>query len=587
MKKKLKLAYEDLSYSGKLKLVFYIIFFVIALTFIVLGILIARFLTAGVYDRNQEKLAVITYSMQNEMEQVQSLTTEINQNETFQLELVQANNSNYSSHENHKVRKDLQDELNWLLVNKQNIKNVLIYNTNLNRITGKLVDQNSAFQEVRIAEEVAKLPKDDRIGKWYFDKNMQEAIYVRNLFSTRESVNNRVGMMAIYLNMTFVQELLDESSIFSEKDYLVLKNDQQFSTTNSTLFQTHSKSFEVLQKAFSAAQGYRVESLNGLKYYVLQKDIQIGSHVFQLEYFLLNQQLIEKVIYMIFGYFIFVVLLLLLCFKVVNKFIARLVTPVNTLAKTMQKFKGEENLHELTKDLDFSRKDEIGVLNNNFNDLVSQIQDLIIKQYQAKMLNQEIEYKFLQAQLDPHFLYNTLNSINWMAINKDEEEISEMVTALAVLLRSKFDRKNEYHLIREELEIINAYLSIQSIRFKNRLHFIIDIDEVTLNYKIPQLIIQPLIENSVKYGVEKQNTPLNIQLTIEIEKHFLKITVCDDGPGFENRPPISKQSTGVGLKNIKNRISVIYGENAKMVITSKAYFETKVTIYLPIDKIIK
>lgn len=290
---------------------------------------------------------------------------------------------------------------------------------------------------------------------------------------------------------------------------------------------------------------------------------------------------------MIFGYFIFVVLLLLLCFKVVNKFIARLVTPVNTLAKTMQKFKGEENLHELTKDLDFSRKDEIGVLNNNFNDLVSQIQDLIIKQYQAKMLNQEIEYKFLQAQLDPHFLYNTLNSINWMAINKDEEEISEMVTALAVLLRSKFDRKNEYHLIREELEIINAYLSIQSIRFKNRLHFIIDIDEVTLNYKIPQLIIQPLIENSVKYGVEKQNTPLNIQLTIEIEKHFLKITVCDDGPGFENRPPISKQSTGVGLKNIKNRISVIYGENAKMVITSKAYFETKVTIYLPIDKIIK
>lgn len=217
MKKKLKLAYEDLSYSGKLKLVFYIIFFVIALTFIVLGILIARFLTAGVYDRNQEKLAVITYSMQNEMEQVQSLTTEINQNETFQLELVQANNSNYSSHENHKVRKDLQDELNWLLVNKQNIKNVLIYNTNLNRITGKLVDQNSAFQEVRIAEEVAKLPKDDRIGKWYFDKNMQEAIYVRNLFSTRESVNNRVGMMAIYLNMTFVQELLDSLQFFQKK----------------------------------------------------------------------------------------------------------------------------------------------------------------------------------------------------------------------------------------------------------------------------------------------------------------------------------------------------------------------------------
>lgn len=213
--------------------------------------------------------------------------------------------------------------------------------------------------------------------------------------------------------------------------------------------------------------------------------------------------------------------------------------------------------------------------------MIHQIEELVINDYQSKLLTKEMEYKFLQAQLDPHFLYNTLNSINWMALGKGETEISEMVTSLAFLFRNKLDSGDSFWSLQEEMEVIQAYLNIQSNRFDTRLIFKSDIQDDAFRFRMLKLIIQPLIENAVKYGVEKVNRPVTILLKIVVQETTIKIAVSDDGPGFEKSKDSTNHSTGLGLENIRSRIQLVYGKKATLSIHSKAYDNTTVTILLP------
>ena len=251
----------------------------------------------------------------------------------------------------------------------------------------------------------------------------------------------------------------------------------------------------------------------------------------------------------------------------------------------MQRFKGESDLETLQAlqqpEALRSRQDEIGKLYASFQQLISEIQDFIIKDYQTKLLASEMEFRFLQAQLDPHFLYNTLNSINWLAINKGDWEISEMVTSLSKLLRKKLDNKHEFTMIKEELDLIRAYIKIQSVRFDERLIYKEQVDHNLLEEGIPQLILQPLVENSIKYGVERFDRPVTILVSIYRSENSLVLKVTDDGPGFGNISEPNEKSTGVGIANIKSRLSIIYNEKSSLNIESEENTQTTVTIKLP------
>ncbi|KAF1299607.1 hypothetical protein BAU15_02890 [Enterococcus sp. JM4C] len=572
--------YKKLSYSGKFKLIFYSVFIAIALAFIVLGLMASQMLSDEVYERNQEKLSVLTYNVQAQMEQIQTLTTELNQNETFQLNLEKKNNEELSGGELHGLRNALQVELNWLLVNKQNIKRVLIFDDSLANVSGNIISGESTFQDFSIYNTIKALPADDTIGEWFLDENVQEAIYVRNLFSTRHSVNERIGVMVAYLNLNFVDDLLADASLFSSDDYLTLAYQEQISSTNYELFKKHKKDRQLIDPKMKGLRN-SVESLGGEKYFVQKKMFQVGSNQFTVGYYMENRQLLAQVFQIITVYFIIMAIILLLGFKIVEGLIARLVSPINKLASTMQKFEGEESFKSLSEDLDMDLRDEVGVLNHSFKKMIDEIQELVIKEYHSELLTKEMEYRFLQAQLDPHFLYNTLNSINWLAIDHEEDEISEMVSSLAVLLQSKFDQKKQYHSIQEELDIVQAYLNIQFIRFKERLRFSQEVDRQLLSSQVPKLILQPLIENAIKYGLEQQDEPVNIHLVIKNEQSGIRIDVSDNGAGFENSLKNKKKSTGVGLENIRERITIIYGELATLEIDSQPYILTRVSIYLP------
>lgn len=384
--------------------------------------------------------------------------------------------------------------------------------------------------------------------------------------------------LVVYINMTFVSELMHDTSFFSTDDFVSMEYENQVASTNTYLFQLLNIPSHKQQS--SSVDRYQVQVLGNQKFFTLFKNIQIGNNQFIISYYMKNSRILSDVIRTTLFYFVLITCIFVVGSNIIRIFLGKLVLPINNLAQKMGRFDGgEDNFNKLREGLDIFRQDEIGILNKSFVSMIEEIQELIQREYQAKLLTKEMEYKFLQAQLDPHFLYNTLNSIQWLAVSEGNDEIAEMVASLGLLLRARLDQQKVYYKLDEELELIKAYIYIQSLRFKSRLIFSLDISEKVKNEMIPQLCIQPLVENAVKYGVGRQNKPVHIQLKIKRRKAFLIIEVIDDGPGFQNQE--ENDSTGLGLENIRKRIISLYGDNAVMEITSIPYKETKVRIILP------
>ncbi|WP_026962731.1 sensor histidine kinase [Alicyclobacillus herbarius] len=219
--------------------------------------------------------------------------------------------------------------------------------------------------------------------------------------------------------------------------------------------------------------------------------------------------------------------------------------------------------------------DEIGELYTNFDLMMQRINDLIEENYVKELLVKEAEFQALQAQINPHFLYNTLNSINWLARMNHQDTISRMVEALASLLRQMTDRHDTLVSLADELTIVGNYLTIQKVRFGDRLHCEIAIDDALKACQIPKLTIQPLVENAIKHGLEKVEGQLSIRIrAVECDSDLL-VMVVDDGPGADETVFAQSlsgvgeaTSNKIGLRNIDRRIQAVFGEDYGLSVES-------------------
>ena len=192
----------------------------------------------------------------------------------------------------------------------------------------------------------------------------------------------------------------------------------------------------------------------------------------------------------------------------------------------------------------------------------------------------------LQAQINPHFLYNTLNSINWMIRGNKNDEAAEMTVALGVILRSALS-KEQFFTLEEELDILKRYIIIQEFRYRKRAVFHVS-SHVSGSYLIPHMTIQPLVENSIYHGVEKMLTPCTISVSLREEINRIRIQVSDDGPGMTADElqaartfSIESKEHGIGLKNIYERLKMAFDQEAEFDISSSLGKGTTVTIRIP------
>lgn len=250
-----------------------------------------------------------------------------------------------------------------------------------------------------------------------------------------------------------------------------------------------------------------------------------------------------------------------------------------------------ESMHKVEEGnlaIDYRESDikELEELNDNFNYMVIQLVKLVKQVQNDERKASKAELKSLEAQLDPHFLFNTLNTIKALARINNQKEIYDISLKLGILLRSNLNNKSTTTTIGESVSLVNDYLTIQQIRFGDKLQVSYDIEDDVSNVVIPKLIIQPLVENSIKHGLEPKIGDWIISISAKIINSRLVICVADNGVGlkkdFNSDIKSFKNTSHVGLYNIYRRLDIHYNGDMSFSINREADNYTIARIELPL-----
>lgn len=242
---------------------------------------------------------------------------------------------------------------------------------------------------------------------------------------------------------------------------------------------------------------------------------------------------------------------------------------------------------------DVKQKDEVGILGMEFNRMLRRMKELISEIYVIQSRKKEADLEALQSQINPHFIYNTLETIRMTAEINDDEEVAEMTFTLGKLLRYSINRGRETVELKEEMQHLERYLQLLRYRFNNRFNMTFEIPQELLNFPVMKLTFQPIVENAIIHGVEGKPNEVSIRLSAEMKEQLIIFSIKDEGAGMDGVTlDLLRQSmngtrdsggskTGVGLRNVNERIKLHYGEMYGLEIESKWGDGTTVYLKLP------
>lgn len=240
---------------------------------------------------------------------------------------------------------------------------------------------------------------------------------------------------------------------------------------------------------------------------------------------------------------------------------------------------------------EISTRDEVGQLGRSLNKMIVEMQNLIDRLIKEEHEKKEVELEALHAQINPHFLYNTLNTIKWMAKIQGNTSVSRAIVALIKLLRVSTNLGTDTITLREEIDYVDNYVVIQKLKYNEAINVRHYIDEACMNVMMPKLILQPIVENAIIYGITEDHKDINIALSAYMKDNELFIEITDDGPGIKTDvvEAILKDKSDknrfskVGLNNINQRIKLYYGSEYGLSIETEIGVGTKIIVKIPVS----
>lgn len=322
-------------------------------------------------------------------------------------------------------------------------------------------------------------------------------------------------------------------------------------------------------------------------YFVAKKDMHTMCYVVRLdEAALINER--DTMEYVFYCLLFFLIILVIL---VITFFHRKITKPVHTLIIAAQSIADGKYGYKLPK---ITSSQEFGYLGEKFNMMSERLQYQFEKIYLEELALRDAKIKTLQSQINPHFLNNTLEIINWEARLSQNERVSGMIEALSTMLNSTMNRKEELMItLEEELLYVDAYLYIIKQRFQHKFEFIQEIEEVLMKRKVPRLIIQPIVENAVEHGMNMEEKG-SVRIRIYEKQQDLWIEIEDNGSLQEedrkkidallcsNKGEEQQQYTNVGIRNVNQRLKILYGDAYGLTISSneKGFTVSKMNIKL-------
>ncbi|MFD0681329.1 MULTISPECIES: sensor histidine kinase [unclassified Paenibacillus] len=285
----------------------------------------------------------------------------------------------------------------------------------------------------------------------------------------------------------------------------------------------------------------------------------------------------KSIVWLTLLFLFFCILFILVMFKVIK--------PIKILHRSMVKV-GNGDFASIA---DIQGNDEIATLSHKFNAMVLNLRKLIERLSEEQQRKEEARFQALQAQVKPHFLFNTLNSIKWTARLSGAEHVSQMITSLGKLLSYAMNNDREVTILKEELDFLQSYVNLQNVRFNNEVSLDIRVPEVLLEAKLLKFTLQPLVENSIIHG---KRSPLSITIEAYIDQGDLLIVVKDNGIGnqrpllesVEDKQLTSSKFSGIGLNNINDRLKMHFGEAYGLTFESGETEGVVVTVRIPFLK---
>jgi two-component system sensor histidine kinase YesM len=240
-----------------------------------------------------------------------------------------------------------------------------------------------------------------------------------------------------------------------------------------------------------------------------------------------------------------------------------------------------------------SSRDEIGMLGESYNKLGSHIRELKEQLIRDETHKKEADIRALQAQINPHFLYNTLSSIHWMALMTDEKRIAEMVGALSDFLQFSLNKGSDHCPVHQEIAHIQNYTQIQKIRYPDKFEVDVNVDPALHDRIMLKLLLQPLLENAMIHGIQKKTGKGTIGIYLELAGSSMNVLVIDDGVGMDEHrlqyvrrnlaqtDGIYGPGTSYGLRNVNERLRLHYGPSSQLLIESRVHAGTRISFTIP------
>ncbi len=288
---------------------------------------------------------------------------------------------------------------------------------------------------------------------------------------------------------------------------------------------------------------------------------------------------------------ILIVIVMSILITILSVYLSRgLTRPLEELTGTIEKIRSGHTSQRVK----YLKEDEIGRLGQEFNEMLDEIERLISHEYESKLLLNKAEYKALQAQINPHFLYNTLDTMSSIASIQNCQTVSNLCQSLSNIFRYSLDIKHPFSTVAKEIVHLKNYIFVMNVRMRDNVTYSFDIDESVLQDSIPRISIQPLVENAINHGLRNKKGEKTIAIQAVKEDGILKIAVKDNGVGMDademnqrlkqNRIDVVETGNSIGLFNINARMKMLYGEKFGLLIESSDA-GTNVILRIPSVKI--
>lgn len=412
------------------------------------------------------------------------------------------------------------------------------------------------------------------------DNYLSNTSYIRPIFDS--DTKELYGILVLDISYESIHKLFTNSSI-RLKDKAVIVNNQgnilfqyPLQTDYKHVLQEYS---EIIEKS-AQIQG----TFNNQKVIIVFEKIPVAD--WSIIRFVRKDtatQVLHEVITLLYR-----LLILLVCISLTYALVmtCRIVQPLKELMNVCTEVsKGNFNAHAKVK-----YGDEFGELGSTFNHMLEKINLSFEKEKKEQKRKAEMQYQILQAQINPHFLYNTLDSIKWLAVMQGVDNIAEMSTALINLLKYNLGKTNEDTCLLDEVESVKHYCMIQKYRYNNVFQLTTDIDEEIKNCKILRFILQPLVENSIIHGFAEDRENYRVHISAKLYDKWLHIKVIDNGTGMDkdrmtllnNNEMKGTRFSKIGVNNIRERLKLHYGEQASLSFESEPNIATIAEIIIPL-----